>query len=49
MEAMEARVVELLVAQRATGVEHGLEATKVLQVEIKAALQKSLEEAEATL
>ena len=42
-KAIGAWVVELLMAERATAAERGLDAAKVHQVETKAALQKSLE------
>ena len=45
----EARVAELLTVERASAVERGLDAAKVRQAETKAALQKSLAEAETAL
>ena len=48
-EVMEARPVELLVVERATAAERGLEAVKVCQAETKAALQKSLAETKVAL
>ena len=48
-EVTGARATELLVAERATAIEWGLEAVKVRQAEIEAALQKSLVDTEAVL
>ena len=45
----ETRAVELLVADRATAAERGLEAAKVCQAESEAVLQKSLAETEVVL
>ena len=49
VKATEARVVELLVAERATAAERGLEAAKVRQEEAEVALQKSLVDTEVVL
>ena len=48
-EATEARVAELLMAERATAAKRRLDMAKVHQAEIEAALQKSLAETEAAL
>ena len=48
-EAMEARVAELLMVERATVAERGLEAVKVHQAETEGALPKSMVETEAAL
>ena len=46
---MEARAAELLMAERATTAERGLEVTKVRQEETEGVLQKSLAETEVAL
>ena len=48
-EAIEARAAELLVVERATAAERGLDVAKVCQAKTEAALQKSLAETEAVL
>ena len=48
-EATEAWAAELLMVERVTTAEQGLEATKVCQAETEATLQKSLAETEAVL
>ena len=48
-EVSRARAVELLMVERATTAEQGLEAAKACQAKTKAALQKSLADTEAAL
>ena len=45
----EARAVEVLVVERATAIERGLEVAKARQAEIEAALQKSLADTKVAL